>query len=251
MNGIQHIEGKTFHGRRGDIKNAFSYHVDYVLLDPELEVDAPSLFGRNKSAMVAVHDRDYGGEPKNGTGVAWARQALAEADIQLGGRILLLAQPRVLGHVFNPVSFWLCHDECGVLRVAIAEVTNTFGDRHSYLCHHDNFAPLGSGGWVEAQKIFHVSPFQPINGTYRFRFGVEDDKVNIVIDYRHAEGGVVATLVGERKRLTNSGIVRTAIKRPLGSIRVLALIYWQALKLKFKGALYRSRPEPPAQEVSR
>jgi uncharacterized protein len=80
---------------------------------------------------------------RTGSGAAWARDILARTGLDhvANGQILLLAQPRVLGHVFNPVSFWLIHDRDGVLRVVIAEVSNTFGDRHSYLVHHDDLAP--------------------------------------------------------------------------------------------------------------
>jgi DUF1365 family protein len=162
-----------------------------------------------------------------------------------------LAQPRVLGHVFNPVSFWLCHDGAGALRVVIAEVSNTYGDRHSYLCHRPDLAPLGREDTVQATKIFHVSPFQPVEGGYAFRFDIRDDRIGIWIDYTAGQGGLIATLTGRRVPLTNSGILRACLRRPFGSRRVLALIYWQAAKLYWKGASFRHRPAPPADEVTR
>ncbi|MEO5616122.1 MAG: DUF1365 domain-containing protein, partial [Cypionkella sp.] len=170
MSRVDYIAGTTFHGRRGGVANRFHYRVDYVLLDPET-ARGPWLFSRNRGNLTSLHDVDHGGPPKQGRGVAWVRQVLAEQGLPEVSEILLLAQPRVLGHVFNPVSFWLCYD-AGFLQVVIAEVSNTFGQRHCYLCHRDDHAPLTSDDTVTAQKIFHVSPFQPVEGRYRFRFDV-------------------------------------------------------------------------------
>ncbi len=251
MSQVQHIAGETYHGRRGATKNAFRYSIDYVLLDAEADVQAPSLFARNGRAVMSLHDVDHGGPPHQGTGAAWVREVLAAHAIDLSGRIKLLAQPQVLGHVFNPVSFWLCHDDAGILRVVIAEVTNTFGDRHSYLCHHPDLSEITKDRTIAAQKIFHVSPFQPVEGGYVFRFDIQPDRVGIWIDYTQGNGGLIATLTGDRRPLTNGSILRAVLRRPFGSRRVLALIHWQALKLWWKGAAYRPRPEPPLDEVSR
>jgi DUF1365 family protein len=177
-----------------------------------------------------------------------AAHGLAEA---AAGRLLLVAQPRVLGHVFNPVSFWLAHGQEGSLRAVIAEVTNTFGDRHSYLCAHPDGRPIGRGDVMEATKILHVSPFQPVAGGYRFRFDIRDDRIGIWIDYTHGEGGLYATLTGPRRPLTTRALIGACLRRPFGSRRVLALIHWQALKLWWKGAPYRTRPTPPTREVTR
>jgi uncharacterized protein len=251
VSGVDHIAGQTYHGRRGATKNAFRYSIDYVLLDAEAQVAGPSLFSRNGRNLTALHDRDHGGAPHQGRGAVWAREVLAAHAIDLKGRIDLLAQPRVLGHVFNPVSFWLCHDPGGVLRVVIAEVTNTFGDRHSYLCHHDDLREITKAETITARKLMHVSPFQPVEGAYTFRFDITPDRIGIWIDYSRGNGGVIATLTGQRKPLTNGGILRAVLRRPFGSRRVLALIHWQALILWWKGATFRSRPPAPVTEVSK
>lgn len=249
MNDVDYIAGTTFHGRRGGISNRFNYRVDYLLLNPET-ARGPALFSRNRGNLTSLHDCDHGGPPKQGRGVAWVRQALAEQGLPEAPEILLLAQPRVLGHVFNPVSFWFCYDFTG-LRVVIAEVSNTFGERHCYLCHRDDLAPLTRDDMVTAQKIFHVSPFQPVEGSYRFRFDISAEKIGIWIDYSAGENGLIATLTGPRVPLTNAAILRACLRRPFGSRRVLALIHWQALKLWGKGARYRSPPVPPRDEISR
>lgn len=253
MGVIEHIRGETFHGRRGEVANAFRYGVDYVLLEPEAAQRLPRLFARNGAGFMALHDIDHGGARGAGRGAAWVREVLAAQglDSAAGGKLLLLAQPRVLGHVFNPVSFWLCHDGEGCLRVVIAEVNNTFGQRHSYLCHHEDLSPIGPEDRLGARKVFHVSPFQPVAGGYCFRFDIRPDRIGIWIDYAAPEGGLLATLTGRRAPLTTRGILGMALRRPFGSRRVLALIHWQALKLWWKRAPFRRVPPPPAEEVSR
>ena len=247
---VEHIRGQTYHGRRGGTKNAFRYSVDYVLLDAEAKGPSPQLFGRNRAGLLSLWDRDHGGPPGDGAGALWVREILASRGIEPPSQIELLAQPRVLGHVFNPVSFWLCRDAAGVLRTVIAEVTNTYGDRHSYLCRHDDGREITTDETLDAQKLMHVSPFQPIEGGYTFRFGISDDAINIHIDYSRGNGGLIATLTGDRRPLTTLGALGSMLRRPLGSRRVLALIHWQAFKLWWKGAAFRGRPTPPETEVS-
>ncbi len=250
MNKVDYIEGWTWHGRKGDLKNAFRYSVDYVLFDATHPMTAPALFSRNGLGLFSIHDADHGGAPRKGQGVSWVKKVLHEHDICLKGKIHLLAQPRVMGHVFNPVSFWLCHNQRDELCAVIAEVTNTFGDRHSYLCYHDDLRPIIPSDTLSARKIFHVSPFQPIDGNYVFRFDVRADKIGIWIELQIPGGGVMANLIGSRKPLRNFDILRALLRRPFGSRRVLVLIHWQAFKLWLKGAKYRKRPTPPETEVS-
>jgi uncharacterized protein len=249
MTGVERIRAETFHGRKGAVKNAFRYSVDYVLLDPA-HARGPALFSRNRGNLMSLMDRDHGGAPGQGTGAEWAREVLGAGGIGFD-RLLLLAQPRLLGHVFNPVSFWLALDAGGDLRAVIAEVSNTYGDRHSYLCHRDDRAPITREDTLTAAKIFHVSPFQPVEGRYDFRFDIRPDRIGIWIDYTSATGGLYTNLIGPRLPLTNAGILASALRRPFGSRRVLALIHWQALKLWWKRVKFHNRPLPPAEDVSR
>jgi len=249
---LEHIAGRTFHARRGALANRFSYGVDYLLLDADTAPAAPVIFSRNRGNLVSIHDTDHGGLRGAGEGARWVRRVMSEAGLDAAdGAVSLLTQPRILGHVFNPVSFWLVHGRDGTLRCVIAEVNNTFGDRHSYLCHHADQRPITGQDLLAARKLLHVSPFQPVEGEYRFRFDITSDKVNIRIDYGHAAGGLVATLTGTRRPATSPGLLGAMLRRPFGSRRVLALIHWQALKLWWKGARYHPHPAPPANEVSR
>lgn len=245
-----HLRGQTFHGRKGAVRNSFRYAVDYVLVDADT-ARGPTLFSRNRSNLASVYDSDHGGAPRHGTGAAWVRDVLAQHGLPAPSSLQLLAQPRVLGHVFNPVSFWLCRDADQGLRVVIAEVSNTYGDRHSYLCHRDDLGPLTPQDSVAARKILHVSPFQPVAGTYAFRFDIRHDRVGIWIDYSTDDGGLFTNLTGPLRLLTNGAILGICLRRPFGSRRVLALIHWQAAKLALKGAKFRNRPAPPVDDVTR
>ncbi|MEQ6249827.1 DUF1365 domain-containing protein [Sulfitobacter sp. HNIBRBA3233] len=248
---VDHIAGQTYHGRKGRVENAFRYSVDYLLLDAEAELATPGLFARNRAGVTSLHDSDHGGQPGQGRGAAWVRDVLRDHQISGVAEVALLAQPRVFGHVFNPVSFWLCRNETGDLIAVIAEVTNTYGDRHSYLCCHSDQRPIAPTDELTATKILHVSPFQPVEGSYTFRFDINDRRIGIWIDYGRDGGGLVATLTGKRQRLTNGSILKALLRRPFGARRVLALIHWQALKLWIKRATFRARPTPPGNEISK
>lgn len=250
---LDHIPGTTFHGRSAEgVENRFSYGVDYVLLDPTDDGPLPGLFSRTGHAFAQIRDCDHGGQPGQGRGVDWVRDVLADALPDLAvGRILLLAQPRVLGHVFNPVSFWLIEGVDGALRAVISEVTNTYGDRHSYLSHANDLAPITRDMTLSSVKVLHVSPFQPVAGGYIFTFDIRPEQIAIRIDFRQGNGRLLATLTGPRQPLTNRALIGAALRRPFGTRRVLGLIHWQALKLWWKGGTFRGRPTPPAREVSR
>ena len=189
----RHLRGQTTHARRGALRHAFICAVDYVLIDPE-ETRGPPLFSRKGFNLATVRDRDHGGQRGTGRGSAWAREVLAEAGLAEGphSRLLLLTQPRILGTGFNPISFWLRMDGDALVAV-IAEVNNTFGDRHSYLCHLPDFVPITPADRIVARKVFHVSPFQEIAGEYRFAFDLDEDRVAIRIAHVNGAEGVVAT----------------------------------------------------------
>jgi hypothetical protein len=245
---VEIVRASTWHGRTGAVRHAFRYRVDFVLLDPEARANTP-LFRRNRWALASVHDRDHGGPPRNGVGAPWARRAFAAAGLADGYRLLLLTQPRWFGTVFNPVSFWLAFDGAALVAV-IAEVNNTYGDRHSYLCAKPDFTPIAPGDVLTAGKVFHVSPFQEIAGRYAFTFDIRDDEIAIRIAHRNGGEGLVATLEGARLPLTAPRLLRAALRFPFAGLRAIALIHWQALRLWLKGAPFRPRPLPPPEDIT-
>ena len=243
--------GHTSHARRGAIAHGFRYHVDYVLIDPESKGPWPRLFSREGRNLAVLHDRDHGGERGHGEGATWARCKLVEAGAPRPHALRLLTQPRIFGAGFNPVNFWLSLDAENNLRTVIAEVNNTFGDRHSYLCATPGFEPITAQTPIVTRKVFHVSPFQDIAGSYSFRFDITKQKIAIRIAHHNGDEGVTATLLTTRRPLRSRDLVAMALRRPLTPIRTRALIYWQALRLKLKGADYRPHPVPPHEEISR
>lgn len=247
---MEHLAGTTTHIRRGPIRHRFRYGTDFVLIDPESDETGPTLFSRNRFNLAAVHDTDHGGPLKAGRGAVWAREVLARAGLDRTGiRLALLTQPRFLGYGFNPVSFWFAF-EGKALRAVIAEVSTPFDDRHSYLCHLPGFADITSRARIYARKALHVSPFQEVAGGYEFIFDIRPSRIRVAICHRNGDEGVVATLTGNRRPLTNASLLAAFLRRPFGALRTITLIHWQALRLKLKGAHYRKRPAPPAHEVS-
>ncbi len=132
----------------------------------------------------------------------------------------------------------------------IAEVNNTFGDRHAYLCHRGDHGPIGAADRIEVSKALHVSPFQDTQGRYAFRFRLDDERVGVWIDYRNGERGLYAALTGGMRPMTDRALLGALLRRPLGGLGVLAAIHWQALGLALRGARYRPRPAPPREAVS-
>jgi len=257
QSGAAILRGETFHGRRGGPSNTFRYRVDYLLwrLRPAATVRSP-VVRKRRLAVLGLSDKDHGrGE---GCMLDWATSQAASLGLPetAMAQVWLLTQPRTFGYVFNPVSFWFFLDAEGGLRAVLAEVNNTFGDRHSYLCSLPGWGRITGRETIRTEKVFHVSPFQQINGVYDFRYSISSRAIDIKIDHSRqgkdgARYGVVATLSGNLTCLSTRSLLGMAIRRPLGALRVTALIYWQALRLKLKGAPYRVRPLPPTEEVTR
>ena len=248
-NMANHIASKTLHVRRGALTNAFSYGVDYVLLDLD-DVKNPLLLSRNRFNLWSVWDRHHGGMPNAGTGKSWCVAQLNARGFDTdGAEILLLTQPSFLGYHFNPVSFWLAC-KGGKLRAVISEVNNTFGHRHCYFCAHADFRPIKKSDRLYAEKMMHVSPFQQVKGEYAFNFDFSANHVHFLINYRNGAEGVFATLKGKRQRATNPGLLQAALRRPFGALRVMTLIHWQAIKLWAKRAPFLKKPPPPETLIS-
>jgi len=158
------------------------------------------------------------------------------------GRVELLTHLRILGHVFNPVSFYFIRDREDRLRHAVAEVNNTFGESYCYLLGVE-----GSSIRHEEDKRFHVSPFQPLAGRYRFRITEPGKRMTAHIDVlRDGERVFDTTLSAERRELSSSSLLKTVGRHPHLGLWTLALIHYQALRLWFKKAPFLAKPVPPA-----
>lgn len=211
----------------------------------------------NRSGLFSLRDADHGdGRPA----LAWIEATLAQAGIvDADGEIWLHTFPRVLGYVFNPVSFWLCHRADGALRAIVCEVNNTFGEKHCYLLAHADGRPLRWGEELGAAKAFHVSPFCRVAGRYRFRFmlaapraGAEGARFIARIDHDDADGPLLLTSIeGRLAPLTDAALARAFFAYPAFTFGVMARIHWQALKLWLKRVPFFSKPAPPAVLLTR
>jgi len=154
------------------------------------------------------------------------------------GRMELVTSLRTFGYVFNPVSFFFCHGEHDRLLAVVCEVNNTFGQRHVYVLPADE----GQTVWRE-KKVFHVSPFFTLDGTYRFEFQISDGHLEARIDlYRGGAAQFVSRLSLDRRPLTDGALLRMLVEYPLLTLRVITAIHWQALRLLWKGATYHPVP---------
>ena len=242
--------GKVMHGRLFPKRNNFTYGIYYLAFPLAKIKNLPISY--NSFAPLSFYDRDHG--YCDGSSLEkWARDLLFCYDItEADGDITLICMPRVLGYVFNPVSFWLCHDKKGSLRAVLCEVHNTFGERHTYLCAHDDHRPITRDETLKADKLFHVSPLLKREGHYEFRFDTTDNKFGVWIDFFDAEGKkqLVTSLIGKLKPMNAESLRNAFWRYPLITLKAIMLIHWQALKLLAKGIKYVSHPPQNSEKVS-
>ncbi|MFZ0493049.1 MAG: DUF1365 domain-containing protein [Acidimicrobiia bacterium] len=240
--------GTIAHTRLKPFRHGFRYRVYYTLLDiDELATLDLRLFSVGGFSLYSFHPSGHGvrtpGEIR-----PWVEGILADAGIHLdGGSIKLLAFPRVLGYVFNPLSVWYCYDIDSELRAVLYEVRNTFGDRHVYA------VPIRDNNDLRHSfaKRLHVSPFNDMDQTYQFSITDPAAYLSIGIEQRDAEGTMFrAGLRLERLPLTDLNLLRVFVTHPLVTGKVILGIHWQALRLWLKGARYHRRPEPTAPTVT-
>jgi uncharacterized protein len=252
--------GSVRHARLRPAAHRFAYRSFFLRLPLRALARRPLALRylvSNRAGLFSLRDADHGdGRPP----LEWIESLLARAGIgDAQGEIWLHAFPRVLGYVFNPVSFWLCHRADGALRAIVCEVNNTFGEKHCYLLAHPDGRPLRWGEELEARKAFHVSPFCRVAGRYRFRFMLvdrprpgQDGRFVARIDYDDADGALLQTSIeGRLAPLTDAQLVRAFFAYPAFTFGVMARIHWQALKLWLKRVPFIHKPEAPALHVTR
>lgn len=246
--------GKVMHKRLKPVTHALSYSVFSVLVDPDrlAEMDRDmSLFGHNRWAPVSIHDRDYG--RRDGTPIrSWVEESLQAQGIDLrGGPLRLLTFPRLWGYAFNPISLHFCYDSDESLRAILYEVSNTFGESHGYLIPVDG--PESGIVHQETRKVFHVSPFIGMDCRYRFAIRPPDNKLAIQIRQSDAKDTplLVARHTGRGQPLTDRAVVAAIARHPLMTVKVVAGIHWEALRLWLKGMPFHTKPPRPVEHVTR
>lgn len=251
--------GQVRHARLRPVENRFAYPTAFLLLPMRrLRREPVPALPRNRFGLISFHDADHGDGRADSLG--WLDELLAHEGIDgADGEVWLQCYPRVLGHTFKPVSFWYCHRADGSLAAIVVEVNNTFGERHCYLlrCGADG-QPPAFGRELRAAKVFHVSPFCAIEGSYRFRFMRTDPdarapaRVVARIDHHDADGPLLRTSVsGLLRPLSAARLRSTFLRMPLLTLGVVARIHGQALKLWLKGMPFFRKPAPPGAFVTR
>jgi uncharacterized protein len=246
--------GRVWHQRLRPARHGFS-HKSYFLMLPlrSLRADADAQLRRNQWGLLSFFDRDHG--DGRADALAWFEELLAGAGVQgADGEVWLHTFPRVLGYVFNPVSFWYAHRADGSLAAVLAEVNNTFGERHAYLLQGPD---LVWGQEVRATKVFHVSPFCAVAGQYRFRFQRQHGdnglpcSTSARIDHDDDQGPLLQTSTGGRlERLSRATVLRAFFGTPLMTFGVMFRIHWHALRLALKRVPFHRQPPAPEQFLS-
>jgi DUF1365 family protein len=241
--------GQVRHTRLRPSRHAFAYPTWFLMLPMRhMALSGGGALPLNRRAWVSFYDQDHGDGrgPAQGGALAWLDELLQAHGIEdAHGEVWLHTYARVLGYVFKPVSFWYCHRADNSLAAIVAEVNNTFGERHCYVLPAPRY-----GEDLSAEKVFYVSPFCEVLGRYSFRFMRTDDaqgpRTVVRIDHHDEHGPLINTSVsGRLQPLTAGGLRRALWSHPMHSLGVIGRIHWQALQLWLKRVPLVTKPSPP------
>ncbi len=223
-------QGHVMHMRLIPRAHRFRYGVFSLLVDIDRLDEMPLV--RNRFGLMSFHDRDHGA--RDGSPLRpWVDRELSEAGLPGAASVMLLAFPRILGYVFNPLSVYFCYDNENRLFATLYEVKNTFGGQTVY-----THATTQRGGAIRQtqHKEMYVSPFVEMDQTYQFTIQPPSDRFALRIRQSGKAGEtLIATHTAKGEPLTRSALRRAFLRHPLMSFRVIALIHWQALRLFLKG----------------
>ncbi len=238
------LEGVVRHRRARPFIYALEHGVHYLALDLD-ELDGINhvsrLVGRNRRRVLEIRDGDHLDPPAADLRGAFLDHLRGEGEDPTGWQITLVTNPRVLGYVFNPASFYLCRDPEGTLRVVVVEVHNTHGERHLYtLRSHDS----ESNFVASMEKAFYVSPFIESAGGYTVRVRDEASRLRITINHEQPGGLVLHTSLDlVRRPLTDRNVLRMLFRHPLVTHKTILMIHWHALRLWLRGASFHRHRE--------
>ena len=247
------LHGSVVHRRLRPRAHAFGYPA-FMLRLPLSGLHALPGAGLplGRRGALSFDPADHG----DGTGALreWLAALLHAHGVVADGEAVLYAFPRMLGHAFKPVSFYACHDPGGALRAVVAEVNNTFGERHHYVLHDAAGAALRDGATLVAQKSLHVSPFCTVRGHYRFRFRFAAGRWLARIDYHDDDDGVAPLIEtwisGRAAALDAPAVRRLAWRYGWFTLAVVARIHLQALRLWLKRVPWFRKPVAPIVEAT-
>ena len=231
--------GTVIHKRFKPTVNSFNYKVFSLLIDlSELDLLDKNLklFSYNKFNIISFYNKDHG--PRDGSSLKnWVIDNLEKNHIKTNGiQIKLLCYPRIFGYVFNPLSVFYVYDKNKDLISILYEVKNTFGEQHTYV-----FKSKKDQNLIQhvCKKKFHVSPFIEMNCVYFFRLLKPGNKISVIIDQNDKEGRILyASQEGVKSELNNNTLIKTYLKHPLMTFKIILAIHFEAFKLWTKGIKY-------------
>lgn len=244
--------GQVVHQRVQTVDHRLSYRVFMLLLDLD-EIPAVQsrlrLLSRGRFGLLGWRARDFGDRSETPLRTQ-IETHLADAGIDLdGGAIRLLTMPRILGYGFNPISVYFCYRPDGALAALLYEVSNTFGQRHTYLIAQPD--PTAGPVRQTADKVFFVSPFMDLGLTYDFTVRPPAEAVSVVVAVRRGDTPILtASFAGTRRPLTDAQLLRAFVTHPLLTWKVTFGIHWEALKIMLKGARYRHPAALPPRPIT-
>jgi uncharacterized protein len=245
-------EGMVMHARMKPFAHRFTYRVFSLLTDLD-QLPALSrlskLFSVNRFNVVSFHEKDHIDpriSPVEDGIRAYVDRLLDTATVSRPARVLLLAYPRIFGHVFNPISVYYAFRADNTLSAVIYEVRNTFGERHAYVCPVEQGEMSSAGLRQSRNKNLHVSPFIGMRARYDFRLTAPSSELKLRI-LEHDDKGplLAATFSGEALTLSSRNLVSLLVRLPLLGLKVVGLIHFEALRLWLKGAIFHRSPPPP------
>jgi len=237
--------GRVMHHRIRPKPHRFVYRLFTLLIDVD-QLDAIGrrlwLFSVERINLFSFYNKDHG--PRNGTLLRpWVEVELKDAGLkEIPARIHLLAMPRFLGYVFNPLSIYYCYDDSERLFAIVYEVKNTFREQHAYVLAVQPEPRRSERFSHGCDKKFYVSPFIQAKANYRFSLNDPNNNLDVrITEYVDRDALLVATLRGKRRPLTDRQLLIQALMNPFLPQKVIASIHYEALKLWLKGICLQPR----------
>lgn len=248
------ITAVIYHKRHTPIEHSFDAKVFFLALNLKNLQFFKKLkfFSINRFNVFSLYWKEYGfKEFKNPFEYLQGILKSFEINTDHIKEALLMTMPKCLGYGFNPCSFWLCFNKRNELIVVLAEVNNTFKQRHGYLIYHKNLSAIKSNDIIAREKIFHVSPFFEVLGEYHFNFCIKEKTIRINLNYSKDDVLLFSTSIqGKREKLSNATLLRCFFLYPFMSFCVIFLIHYHAVCLWFKKVPFFSVPKKPKKKIS-
>lgn len=248
MSTLQILKGHIFHSRYHQVQHSFRYPTFALLFSVRDEVENLEILKTHSKGLLSFCAEDYL-HGKEGSLHESITQFLKEQCHYEAEEIVLQTMPRMLGYAFNPVSFWFCSRGVS-LEAVLCEVNNTFGERHFYWIHPKG--GINARQFYSSKKVFHVSPFFPVEGFYKFRFDFQEGHSRVDIFYYDDQEKLrfSSWIEGKVSTFANESVVKLFLKYGWMTPLVVIRIHWQAFKLWIKRVTFYSKPEPPHKEVT-